>query len=183
MQSILQYRRFGEHVATQYERDKSKADALANHDNSGFTSPSRSNIPDSPEVTDLTDPIDTRDPEKGEQSDGRSLEDQLHVEAPGPEEKEEQEGDGHRHAPIHLAPIPRRASREGEPTEIMSRATTVPTGKSMGTALGTTLTGIDVRDRSTKEGGDGKVFVVGYEGENDLMNPHNWSFVTRIAAT
>lgn len=43
----------------------------------------------------------------------------------------------------------------------MNRATTVETKKTMGTALGTTLTGIDVRDHTTTEGGDGKVFVVG----------------------
>jgi len=53
----------------------------------------------------------------------------------------------------------------------MSRASTVATRKRLGTALGT-LTGIDVRDRSTKEGGEGKVFVVGYESEKDMMIPH-----------
>lgn len=53
----------------------------------------------------------------------------------------------------------------------------------MGTAVGTTLTGIDVRDRSTKEGGEGKVFVVEYEGEMDFQDPHNWSFATRLGAT
>lgn len=65
----------------------------------------------------------------------------------------------------------------------MSRVAIVPVGDRMGTAFGTTLTGIDVRDRGTEEAGDGRVFVVGYEGENDMMNPHNWSFSTRLAAT
>ena len=97
--------------------------------------------------------------------------------------KEEQQGDGQNYVSIHAGPTSRRASQGGEAPEDMSRATTVPTSKSVGTALGTTLTGIDVRDRRTKEGGAGKVFVVGYEGENDMMNPHNWSFLTRITAT
>ena len=56
-----------------------------------------------------------------------------------------------------------------------------------GTALGTTLTGISVRDytKSKAEGdaGDTKVFVVGYEGPGDVLNPHNWSKVIRIGAT
>ncbi len=54
----------------------------------------------------------------------------------------------------------------------MSRASTIATRKRLGTALGTTLTGIDVKDRSTKEGGEGKVFVVGYESEKDMMIAH-----------
>ena len=183
MQSFLQYRRFGKYVARQYERDKSKAEALANGNDSGLTSPSGSDAFNIPEVTHATDVIDTRDPEKGEQSNGRPLDPQLNLEAHDSKEEKEQQGKAQNYVPIHAAPTSRRASRGGEAPEDMSRATTVPTGKSVGTALGTTLTGIDVRDRSTKEGGDGKVFVVGYEGENDMMNPHNWSFLTRIAAT
>ena len=184
MQSFLQYRRFGKHVAKQYERDKSKAEALANGNDSDLTSPSRSDASNTLEVTDATNVIDTRDPEKGEQSNGRPLDVQHNLEAHDSKEQEKQrEGEGQSYLPIHAAPTSTRASRGGGALEDMSRATTVPTGKSVGTALGTTLSGIDVRDRRTKEGGDGKVFVVGYEGENDMMNPHNWSFLTRIAAT
>ncbi|KAI4219997.1 MAG: hypothetical protein LQ349_008200 [Xanthoria aureola] len=59
----------------------------------------------------------------------------------------------------------------------------------MGTNLGTALTGINVRDRTTQEGRSdptvhgNKVFVVGYEGDRDPLNPHNWSHSTRIWAT
>lgn len=161
-------------MTRQYERDKSKAEALA-------TSPSSSDAAvNTSQVIDAPDHIDSRDPEKGEQSNGQPLDAQDHVESRD-REKEDEESGGYE--PIHIASTGRRASRSGEAPEDMSRATTVPTRKSMGTALGTTLTGIEVRDRSTKEGGDGKVFVVGYEGENDMMNPHNWSFVTRLGAT
>lgn len=180
MQSILQYRRFGKHVTRQYQRDKSKAEALANPDNSESTSPSSSNAVNIPEVTDALDHADTRDPEKGEQSIGQAVEAQDHAGTSDPE-KDEEEGVGD--APVQAAPTVRRVSQGGEAPEDMSRASTVPTRKSIGTALGTTMTGIDVRDRSTNEGGDGKVFVVGYEGDNDMMNPHSWSFFTRMAAT
>jgi len=59
------------------------------------------------------------------------------------------------------------------------------THASTGTRLGLTLTGINVRDRTTKEGGQnaGKVFVVGYEGANDNLDPHNWSFKKRVLVT
>ncbi|RMY47181.1 hypothetical protein D0865_08828 [Hortaea werneckii] len=45
------------------------------------------------------------------------------------------------------------------------------------------LTGINVRKRSTKEGGDGNVFVVGYEGPDDPNDPHNWPLSRRIPCT
>lgn len=171
MQSFLQYRRFQKHVTRQYERDQSKAEALAHPETSESTSPVS---------TDAPDHVDTRDPEKGDQSSGRPLDTRDDAKRHGLEKEEE---DGQGYVPINAAPTSRRASQGGEAPEDMSRASTVPTGKSMGTALGTTLTGINVRDRNTKEGGDGKVFVVGYEGEDDIMNPHNWSFFIRIAAT
>lgn len=173
MQSFLQHRRFGKHVTRQYERDKSKAEALA-------TSPLSSHAVYTPQITDHPDHVDSRDPEKGEQSNGHPLDAQTHLEPHGSEKQEEESG---AYAPIHPASIGRGASQSGQAPGDMSRATTVPTGKSTGTALGTTLTGIEVRDRSTKEGGDGRVFVVGYEGEDDMMNPHNWSFGARLAAT
>lgn len=173
MQSFLQYRRFGKYVTRQYERDKSKAEALA-------ASPSSSDAENTPQGTDDPDHVDSRDPEKGEQSNGHPLEPQDHPETHDPEKQEEVSGG---YAPIQTASIGRRASQSRQAPEDMSTATTVPTGKSLGTALGTTLTGIEVRDRSTKEGGDGRVFVVGYEGDKDIMNPHNWSFGTRFAAT
>ena len=55
----------------------------------------------------------------------------------------------------------------------MSRVTPVLTGASIGTVMGTALTRIDIREWSTNDGDNGKVFVVGYDGENDMMNPHN----------
>ena len=66
MQSFLQYRRFGRQVARQYERDKSKGEALVNHENSDLTSPSESNAPNTSQINVASDSIDTQDPEKGD---------------------------------------------------------------------------------------------------------------------
>lgn len=57
-----------------------------------------------------------------------------------------------------------------------------------GTALGHEMTGVDIRSRTTYEGKgqpeqSQKVFVVGYQGPDDPLNPHNWSYTTRITAT
>lgn len=65
----------------------------------------------------------------------------------------------------------------------LSKTTTHATHHSQGTALGRALTGIQVRRRQTHEGGHGQVFVVGYQGENDPNDPHNWSYTKRIFAT
>ena len=218
MQSFFQYRRFKKHVTRQYERDRSKAEALghcqndkdldtsadtsatASYDDDDVAAPAptaKDRDRDMGEAVHAQDYGDMRDPEKGEQSGVQGLEKENGgiVEPPnaapsgrqgdvtGEESEHMQElnkqlsdrDDGGNFEPINTG-----AAREGE---YMSRTSTVATRKTMGTALGTTLTGIDVRDRSTKEGGDGKVFVVGYESEKDIMNPHNWSFATRIGAT
>lgn len=47
------------------------------------------------------------------------------------------------------------------------------------TELGPTLTGIEIID----EPGSGKIFVVGFEGPDDTLNPHNWSHAYRVWAT
>jgi hypothetical protein len=55
----------------------------------------------------------------------------------------------------------------------------------VGTRLGIAMTGVDVRSRTTNEGGHkkGKVFIVGYAGEKDPLNPHNWSKTRRMMIT
>ena len=83
-------------------------------------------------------------------------------------------------------PTHTREVEEDVPTEIEKLPPLRPE-VTTGTALGTTLTGISVRDytRSKAEdnAGDTKVFVVGYEGPDDVLNPHNWSRAIRIGAT
>jgi hypothetical protein len=60
---------------------------------------------------------------------------------------------------------------------------TVRTQHSLRTALGHALHGIHARDRTTHEGKGEKVFVVNWEGENDPLNPRNWSVAYRAAIT
>jgi len=89
--------------------------------------------------------------------------------------------------PLHTSatdPVPADEAFENAEKGRRSLSRELTAQRSIGTALGMTLTGIDVRRRRTKEGGGaGDVFVVGYEGERDDMNPHNWSRWTRIGAT
>ena len=60
----------------------------------------------------------------------------------------------------------------------------VETYRTTGTQLGISLMGIHVRSRRTAEGKDlGKVFVVGYDGSEDPMNPHNWPLRTKVVVT
>ena len=213
MQSFFQYRRFQKHVARQYERDKSKAEALGHGelDTSADTSAMSSNAAVGAIDADTVQAqyyVDSRDLEKGEQSSGETQ--QM--------EEDPAERDCGYPGPLNAVPSGRQGDIAGEETKhmqelekemyqgnsegnfesintgpsgrggtldcgVISRTSTIATRKSMGTALGTTLTGIDVRDRSTKEGGQGKVFVVNYEGEQDIMDPHKWSTWTRIGAT
>ena len=65
----------------------------------------------------------------------------------------------------------------------LSRHATAQTRYSENTALGIALTGIHVRDRMTREGGSGQVFVVGYERDNDPLNPQNWSVARKLMVT
>ena len=168
MQSFLQYRRFGRHVKTQYERDREKAVNLSQHGQETLPSPSTSSSTPPLSLLPCNPPqSDTRDVEKAEQSNGsgEGSIDQGPLASPPP-------------------PQPENPSLQRQQSETMSRATTVASRRSLGTNLGNAMTGIDVRHRTTREGGDHeKVFVVGYEGERDTMDPHNWSFATRIGAT
>ena len=50
------------------------------------------------------------------------------------------------------------------------------------TTLGRMMTGVSMRSKEY-DGQPGKVFVVGYRGADDPLNPHNWSFSKRIFIT
>jgi len=93
------------------------------------------------------------------------------------EEKEEEEQE----PPEELDDsISEKEEHEGIPENHLSRFSTQ---QSEGTALGRALTGVEVRRRKTHEGGEGNVFVVGFEGPNDPMNPKTWSRTKRFAIT
>nr|KAK5438411.1 hypothetical protein LTR18_008933 [Exophiala xenobiotica] len=87
----------------------------------------------------------------------------------------------------------------GTPDSTLSRASTsttmshpqdmtmtaASTRSTIGASLGRMLTGVEVRTRKTNEGGPDqrKVFVVGYQGPDDPLNPHNWSITKRTCTT
>lgn len=177
MQSFLQYKRFGKHARDQYERDKKRTEALdrgnaenLNENAEQETRHRASSIDASPLYGSQQESPDSRDPEKAEQ--------------PG---LKPQNGD----------------REEEEAASNISRSNTLSTitpTQSMGTRIGHALTGIEVRKlseqmtrrRSRASGRNptneekpqrDTVFVVGYESEKDTMNPHNWSYGTRIFAT
>lgn len=60
---------------------------------------------------------------------------------------------------------------------------TTTTRHSQRTAIGEALSGIHVRDRTTHEGKAGKVFVVDWDGDQDPLNPRNYSHAYRISIT
>ncbi|KAI9879166.1 MAG: hypothetical protein M1830_009365 [Pleopsidium flavum] len=166
MQSILAYRRFGRHVNDQYERDKDKAGGNLRHQVDQIsTTSSTSSSATAASTPGANGNTVTGDPEKAEK--------------PYAADSEQLVTDG-----TALNPTAQSAAPSVERLGTLNRADTIKTQHSIGTNLGTALTGINVRDRTTREGGGkGRVFVVGYEGECDSMNPHNWSFTTRWAAT
>jgi hypothetical protein len=72
---------------------------------------------------------------------------------------------------------------EEEDHDMRQYLSRLSTQRSKGEELGNVITGINIRKRRTQEGGEGNVFIVGFHDENDPMNPHRWSFASRIGMT
>ncbi|KAL8826369.1 MAG: hypothetical protein Q9170_007430 [Blastenia crenularia] len=163
MQSFRQYHRFGKHVKAQYQRDKDRAKAIGEQE-SESTSPLSSTSSTIAQATLAISSDDLRDPEKAEQPPSQG-------------------------APQSASASADQAFETQPHSRGLEQASTVATHGSMGTTLGNVLTGINVRNRTTKEGfvgedaKDQKVFAVGYEGEHDPLNPHNWGYGAKIWAT
>jgi multidrug resistance protein len=179
MQSYLAYKRFGKRARAQYERHRKLAEAMerANaevgsepdgealgHRESSFDAGSSST-----RVVSGDQSPDSRDLEKGE----------LPGRQPGNGDENKVEGD------------------EMERNDTLE---TIRTTQSFGTRMGHALSGIEVRElskeitrRRTRASGHTNthekpperetVFVVSFESDSDAMNPHNWSYATRIFAT
>jgi hypothetical protein len=192
MQSFIQYRKFRRAAEAQIQRDQAKAQYHERRQDA----PEENGSPTSTESD--GDKIDL---EKGEAASGNGIGQQL---PPGV-------GVGDL-PPVRHPELSRDESRRVEENQMSSEQqeaveeklreeddedaddfelglnahptlSRLSTQQSLRTRLGTVLTGIEVRRRTTKEGGDGNVFVVGYEGDDDPNNPHNWSLVTRIRCT
>lgn len=170
MQSFLQYRNFRDAARAQIERDKRR---------SGADQPSSSQTSEESKV----------DLEKGEGSDQAPLETRVGdgLSNNGRKSAEEESNK----SPQALEPAEEKDEEDQEEEDdddfelsharrTLSRTTTQ---QSTGTALGQALTGIEVRRRTTREGGEGNVFVVGYESPDDPNDPHNWSTPRRLRCT
>ncbi|ROW02512.1 hypothetical protein VMCG_06004 [Cytospora schulzeri] len=68
-------------------------------------------------------------------------------------------------------------------TTAAQRVLTAATQYTARAALGHSLTGVHARDRQTNEGKGDKVFIVGWEGLDDPLNPQNWSLARRVSCT
>ena len=153
MQSFFQHRRFRKAVEAQYERNQEKT---LKGSETGQSEALSSNQPQT-SIGDIYD-VEKGDPEL---ENGQRCGERFST-TPGSESSP-------------------KSNREIDRDDGLHEMQMVPTQKSLGTRLGATMTGIEVRDRTTREGE--RVFVVGYEGDDDPLNPHNWSFVTRMGAT
>ncbi|KAF2017832.1 MFS transporter [Aaosphaeria arxii CBS 175.79] len=193
MQSFLQYHRFRKQVEQQYERHQeilhtttTRGETAARERLNGqnpnlrlshFSTSSSVSTSSSSDDDAAGSPSDL---EKNEPSSEKQTYDT-------PTEEEAHEKIEPTSAPLAQESTGLRDNGRAQPIppedEYLSRIATVATHRTAGTAFGVTLTGIHVRSRTTHEGGEGKVFVVGYEGPDDPLNPHNWSHLKRIAAT
>jgi multidrug resistance protein len=164
MQSFLQYRRFRTTIQAQLARNDGRtneAEERPREEDVGdkqWHSPAASSERKSEHTTTDTGHALRNIREESEEKE--------QVEQEPPEEADESASEKEEH--------------EGIPEDHLSRFSTQQSER---TALGRTLTGIEVRRRKTHEGGEGNVFVVGYEGPNDPMNPKSWSKTKRFAIT
>jgi MFS family permease len=160
MQSFLQFRRFRDAAQAQLERDNERLQRPnLHHESEAAQSPSSHTSEDS--KVDL---------EKGEHPVAADRTGGLTQSGEPVEEKDEDE-------------LEEDDDDDFELSQHRSNLSRTTTQQSAGTALGTVLSGIEVRRRTTREGGDGRVFVVGYESEEDPNDPHNWSTSRRFACT
>jgi hypothetical protein len=163
MQSFIQYRRFRDAAKAQIERDRERAVTGGSPENTtdvekGQTSGDAAIVNHEPnEIPTSPDDDSGKSPQDLEPTEEKVEEDPLE------DEDEDDDFELSQHA-----------------RSTLSRTTTQ---NSTGTALGLTLTGIEVRRRTTREGGEGNVFVVGYEGPHDPNDPHNWSNWRRLGCT
>lgn len=166
MQSYLQSRRLGLAAKAQIERDAEKA-ALRTRSSPLGTDDGILNRSTTAEVAPkptLAERVET-------ETDGEK----THVAG----------GDSSGQEDLDASRSSASSSRDGSVEDFTAadRVQTRATQYTEGTALGYSLTGVLARDRRTHEGKGEKVFVVGWEGENDPLNPRNWSVKKRVGCT
>lgn len=159
MQSLRQSRHLLSAVKAQVERDQERA-RLRTLDAEDNSEPAAT-------ATAAPNDDDSADPEKAAQ---------------------DEDSRNHRRPSAESAPRPSLSSASSDgssSSEVLDgvsnaaqRVTTACTQYTAGAALGHSLTGVHARDRLTHEGKGDKVFVVGWEGPDDPLNPRNWTVST-----
>lgn len=196
MQSFLQYKRFRSTVQAQLERDQNKAKRTPLNDNDwrekdlerGGSAPLEGSISHgrkrgADEQPPGVNPGEVH-PDIGPPMPGEEEETMQAAHRPQEFEEEVEKG----------TPSDSPLEEEEEKEEVdddhdlmaqtrLSRTSTQQTQATLRTKLGRALTGVDVRRRTTREGGEGDVFVVGFEGPHDPMNPKSWSMARRFGIT
>jgi len=199
MQSYLAYKRFGKNAQAQYDRDKKRARAMGRGNNNiNSLSQQQGEAPSFISSSIDSGSSDTEVPSNNASPDARDL------------EKGEERGEGGGESGSSSGGSRREENAEnGDALEIERNNTlsTLHSTQSFGTRMGHAMTGIEVRELSkemtkrrsrasnalsrtntntnTNEKRPEKetVFVVNYESDEDEMNPHNWSYGTRIGLT
>lgn len=99
-----------------------------------------------------------------------------------PKKTAQDEAEPQRRPSAESIPRPSLSSQSSNSSEAVDgvsntaqRVTTACTQYTARAALGHSLTGVHARDRRTHEGKGEKVFVVGWEGPDDPLNPRNWT--------
>ncbi|KAF9638204.1 Major facilitator superfamily [Lasiodiplodia theobromae] len=163
MQSILQYRRFGLAAQAQIQRDLEKANT----------------------ITLRPQPEQSRASSVQSEKERGDLAGKEEEEKADEEEKEDTFTPGRSTDSVSISSSNSSTSQEIEPVAVdrVHTAATVRTQYTARAALGHSLTGIEARDRRTHEGKGEQVFVVGWEGDSDPLNPRNWSTPKRVGVT
>jgi len=210
MQSYVQYRKFGKAVEKEFARNKAKAVVASERrtrqssttSQCPSTNSSTSLAISSSSSNDTSDSSDSKDIEKGSEDPNENGYDGLEYDLPAGVriatraelQREDDMADLRvtSQSAVHSSHFPLddthvQADCNNETTTAPAHRTvsriTTRTQRS-GPTLGHAFTGIHVRDRTTKEGDKGAiVFVVGYQGPDDPLNPHNWPHTTRVLCT
>lgn len=87
--------------------------------------------------------------------------------------------------PLHEVPSQVHHAISASRTHTILAQPIVPMGtrRSIRTAVGHSLSGIHIRERTIHEGRDARVFIVAWDGDEDPTNPRNWSTVYRAFLT
>lgn len=211
MQSYLQYRRVGRQVEQELEAKKNKKNS---HDSSdrekdieAQRQPNRraihSGMSSATRVASDNDLREKSKPEQDPTSNNNSANNPVHSGIAGedyaPHDPSTSANMQHERAELERVPTAQAGTIPAQSSQVHDRSrpnpqTRVSTLRTFGTHMGVVLTGVNVRDRTTKEGGGGKgegdekkdddqVFVVSWEGDDDDLNPHNWSSPRRWFVT